>query len=82
VATNVVPTSQASGATKVVDAMGNTTNDATTYLTIDLTQNRTYTDTNTNANLIEPVGDEYPPGSPNATPSIDLIHWSIQVVQQ
>lgn len=80
VATNYVPTDQNTGNIKEVDAMGNTLDPTqeSSFLTLDLTQNRTYTSQDTTTLLSpEPAGDVYPPGSRND--AIDLLYWSITV---
>lgn len=85
IATNQVPTNQTTASGKQVDSMGNSLSaaDLSSFITIDLTQNKTYTDAGPYQTLTfpEPQGDVYPPGSPS-NPSIDLQHWSIQVTQQ
>jgi hypothetical protein len=80
VATNYVPTDQNSSGVKEVDAMGNTLDPAqeSSFLTIDLSQNRTYTSQDTTTLLSpEPAGDVYPAGTKND--AIDIIYWSITV---
>ena len=83
VATNVRPTDPTSSVLKEVDAFGNTLGSGTnssaqTFLTIHLTENRTYSSSDNVSNLQEPINDVYPGG--NSEPSLDLQSWSIQVI--
>lgn len=80
VATNYSPTDQNSGGIKEVDAMGNSLDPTqqSSFLTLDLSQNRTYTSQDANSIFSpETTGDVYPPGTSND--AIDMISWSITV---
>ncbi len=78
VSTNVTPITQ-ENVVKYVDAFGDTRDTSNLhFLTIDLTQNTTYSDSDNISNLQEPTGDVYPVGSNQ--PSLDLVSWSIQVI--
>ena len=78
VATNVIPITP-DNVNKQVDAFGDTAHpNNQQFLTIDLTQNKTYTPDDNVSTLQEPTGDVYPPGSNQ--PSLDLVSWSIQVI--
>ncbi len=83
VATNVTPTDPTSSVIKEVDAFGDTLGSGTssssqTFLTIHLTENRTYSSTDNVSNIQEPINDVYPVR--NGEPSLDLQSWSIQVI--
>jgi hypothetical protein len=83
IATDVVPTNQDYSGQKDVDAMGNTLTSIgqSSWLEIDLSQNRTYTSTDSTSSLQEPMGDVagYPGYCGGCSPSIDITYWSIQV---
>lgn len=81
VATNITPIDPNTNVIKEVDSMGNTLDTATaqsSFLQIDMRTNRTYTSKDNISSLNEPVGDVFPPG-PNATTSLDLDSWTIEV---
>ncbi len=79
VSTNVTPITANENVFKEVDAFGDTLHpNSQQFLTIDLTQNKTYTSTDNISTLPEPTNDVFPGG--NSEPSLDLISWSIQVI--
>ncbi len=83
VATNSISVDPNNNVIKEVDAMGNTLDLSTTgksFLTIDLNTGQTYTSGDNISSLNESTSanDVYPPG-PNATSSLNLVSWSIQV---
>ncbi|MCL5283688.1 MAG: hypothetical protein M1330_03115 [Armatimonadetes bacterium] len=79
IATNLVPRNSQTQVDKYVDAMGDqsSVNSGTfnSYLTIDTSQNRIWSDQNT---IAEPAHDVYPG---DGDPSIDIVHWSIEASQ-
>ena len=85
VATNATPTDVTSNILKEVDAMGDTlsagnnaNNGNQSFLTVHLTENRTYRSSDVTSTLEEREDDVYPVGS--SEPSLDLVSWSIQVI--
>lgn len=82
VSTSLVPVDATTPVNKQTDALGDTRNTATwsSWIEIDLSQYRTYQNTDNINNLQEPANDVYPNSSGDAP--IDLVNWSIQVVQK
>lgn len=83
IATTTTPTSsQSVDPQKFLDAFGDqssvTSGTFNKYITIDTSQNRTYQNTDS-SDLTEPTNDTYPGTS---DPGIELIAWSIQVVNR
>lgn len=78
VATNHIPITP-DNALKEVDAFGDTAHpNNQQFLTLDLTQSKTYLPEDNVSTLQERTGDVYPPGTTNT--SLDLVSWSIQVI--
>ncbi len=84
VATNILPVDVTTPVDKHVDSLGDTQTaiGATSFLTLNVQQLSTVQNsTSVGTSIYEPsTYDVYPPGSND--PQLDLVDWSIQVVQQ
>lgn len=83
VATDVIPVNQTTIVNKQVDSLGNTQmpTGASSFLNLDVLDFKTYRNQDfAGQDVFEPEGDVY--GSVNPDPSLDLINYTISVVQQ
>ncbi len=83
VATDVVPINQTTVVAKQVDSLGNTqtASGASSFLDLDISQFKTYANQDfAGQSVFEPQGDVY--GSANPDPALDIINYTIAVVQQ
>ena len=80
ISTNITPQDTATSALKAYDSMGNTSDGRGSYLTLDVTQNRTVASTDTSLpETNEPTFyDVY--GGSGFSP-LDLVSWTIEVVR-
>ena len=84
VATNVIPIHQTAVVDKQVDSLGNTLTPtgASSFLILNMSQIQTYTNQTFAGQAVFEPGDNDVFGAVNPDPSLDLIDYSISVVQQ
>lgn len=84
VTTDVIPRDVVTPITKQVDSLGDTRTlaGASTYLVIDLAQNRIYQNNDFVGQTIYEPSDPDIYGANNPDPTLDLVDWSIEVRQQ